>query len=68
MEELRFSALTPMGGASSIAAVQCAAAAIAAGLCAHVLIAAGRNVSGGAKAGARIHQMPQFHLVTEFES
>lgn len=65
--ELRFSALTPMGGASSIAAIQCAAAAIAAGLCEHVLVAAGRNVSAGAKAGSRIHTMPQFHLVTEFE-
>jgi acetyl-CoA acetyltransferase len=65
--ELRYSALTPMGGASSIAAIQTAAAAIAAGLCEHVLIAAGRNVSAGAKAGVRIHQMPQFHLVTEFE-
>jgi acetyl-CoA acetyltransferase len=67
VEELRFSALTPMGGASSIAAIQCAAAAIQAGLCNHVLIAAGRNVSAGAKAGIRIHQMPQFHLITEFE-
>ncbi|MGG5810858.1 thiolase family protein [Falsiroseomonas sp. CW058] len=65
--ELRYSALTPMGGASSIAAIQTAAAAISAGLCEHVLIAAGRNVSSGAKAGQRIHQMPQFHLVTEFE-
>ena len=65
--DLRFSALTPMGGASGIAAVQCAMAAIAAGICNHVLIPAGRNVSSGAKAGIRIHQMPQFHLVTEFE-
>ena len=65
--DLRFSALTPMGGASGIAAVQCAIAAISAGLCNHVLIPAGRNVSSGARAGVRIHQMPQFHLVTEFE-
>lgn len=65
--ELRYSALTPMGGASSIAAIQTAAAAIAAGLCDHVLISAGRNVTSGARAGVRIHQMPQFHLVTEFE-
>ena len=65
--DLRFSALTPLGGASGIAAIQCAIAAIAAGLCNHVLIAAGRNVSSGARAGVRIHQMPQFHLVTEFE-
>ena len=65
--DLRFSALTPLGGASSIAAVQCAAAAIAAGLCNHVLIAAGRNSFLGARAGVRIHEMPQFHFVTEFE-
>jgi len=65
--ELRYSALTPMGGASSIAAIQTAAAAISGGLCRHVLIAAGRNVTSGARAGVRIHQMPQFHLVTEFE-
>ena len=65
--DLRFSALTPMGGASGIAAVQCAIAAVSAGLCKHVLIPAGRNVSAGARAGIRIHQMPQFHLVTEFE-
>ena len=65
--DLRFSALTPLGGASGIAAVQCAIAAIMAGLCNHVLIPAGRNVSSGARAGVRIHQMPQFHLVTEFE-
>ena len=67
IDDLRFSALTPMGGASSIAAVQCAAAAIAAGLCNHVLIAAGRNSFLGARAGVRIHEMPQFHFVTEFE-
>ena len=67
LEDLRFSALTPMGGASSIAAVQCAAAAIATGICNHVLIAAGRNSFLGARAGVRIHEMPQFHFVTEFE-
>ena len=65
--DLRFSVLAPLGGASPIAAVQCAIAAIAGGLCNHVLIPAGRNVSSGARAGVRIHQMPQFHLVTEFE-
>ena len=65
--ELRYSAVTPMGGAGGIASIQTAAAAIHAGICNHVLIAAGRNVSSGARAGARIHQMPQFHLITEFE-
>ncbi|CAN5756445.1 lipid-transfer protein [soil metagenome] len=65
--DLRFSAVTPMGGASGVAAIQTALAAIAAGICNHVLIPSGRNVSAGARAGVRIHQMPQFHLVTEFE-
>ncbi len=67
--DLRFSALEPHGGASPVMALQCAAAAVAAGLCNHVLIAFGRNVTGAAatKAGARIHTMPQFHYVTEFE-
>ena len=65
--DLSFSALTPLGGASSIAAIQCAGAAIAAGLCNHVLVAAGRTSFLGARAGVRIHQMPQFHFVTEYE-
>jgi acetyl-CoA acetyltransferase len=65
--DLRYSAVTPMGGAGGIASIQTAAAAIHAGLCRHVLIAAGRNTSIGARVGQRIHQMPQFHLITEFE-
>ncbi|MGS0743230.1 thiolase C-terminal domain-containing protein [Glaciimonas sp. GG7] len=66
--DLRFSAVIPHGGASPVMALQCAAAAVAAGVCNHVLITFGRNVSAGSnKAGARIHQMPQFHFVTEFE-
>jgi acetyl-CoA acetyltransferase len=66
--DLRFSAQIPHGGASPVMALQCAAAAIAGGLCRHVLITFGRNVSASTnKAGARIHTMPQFHFVTEFE-
>lgn len=66
--DLRFSALIPHGGASPTMALQAAAAAIAAGVCKHVLITFGRNVTAGSnKAGARIHGMPQFHFVTEFE-
>jgi acetyl-CoA acetyltransferase len=65
--DLRFSAVTPMGGASGIAAIQTAIAVIDAGICNHVLIPSGRNVSMGARAGVRIHQMPQFHLITEYE-
>ena len=67
--DLRFSALIPHGGASPVMALQCAAAAVATGACNHVLITFGRNVTAKSlhKAGARIHTMPQFHYVTEFE-
>ena len=66
--DLRFSALIPHGGASPAMALQCAAAAIAGGVCDHVLITFGRSVTASSnKAGSRIHQMPQFHYVTEFE-
>ena len=68
LPDLRFSAIVPHGGASPAMALQCAAAAVASGACNHVLITFGRNVSASAnKAGARIHGMPQFHFVTEFE-
>ena len=68
LPDLRFSAVVPHGGASPAMALQCAAAAVATGACNHVLITFGRNVSAAAhKAGARIHGMPQFHFVTEFE-
>ncbi len=68
LPDLRFSAVVPHGGASPAMALQCAAAAVASGACNHVLITFGRNVSAAAnKAGARIHAMPQFHFVTEFE-
>ena len=68
LPDLRFSAVIPHGGASPAMALQCAAAAVAGGVCNHVLITFGRNVSAAAnKAGARIHAMPQFHFVTEFE-
>ena len=67
--DLRFSAVTPLGGASPVAAVQCALAAVQAGICNHVLIPAGRNASMGASARAsvRIHAMPAFHIVGEHE-
>jgi acetyl-CoA acetyltransferase len=70
IRDLRFSALVPHGGASPVMALQCAAAAVAVGACNHVLITFGRSVTAGAtagRAGARIHTMPQFHYVTEFE-
>ncbi|HEY3737852.1 MAG TPA: thiolase family protein [Jatrophihabitans sp.] len=65
--DLRFSALIPHGGASGIGALQAAAAAISAGVCTAVLVPSGRNVSSGDRAGVRIHQMPQFHFVSEYE-
>ena len=67
LRDLRFSALVPHGGASGVGALQLSAAAIAAGVCTTVLVPSGRNVSSGARAGVRIHQMPQFHFVTEYE-
>ena len=66
--DLRFSAVIPHGGASPVIALQCAAAVIGAGVCNHLLITFGRSVTASSnKAGARIHNMPQFHYVTEFE-
>ena len=67
IEDLRFSAVVPHGGASGIGALQCAIAAVDAGICKHVLVPAGINVSSGARSAVGIHQMPQFHHVTEFE-
>jgi acetyl-CoA acetyltransferase len=68
ISDLRFSGVVPHGGASPAMALQMAAAAVASGACNHVLIAFGRNVTAAVhKAGARIHAMPQFHYVTEFE-
>ena len=65
--DLRFSATTPMGGASCVAAIQAAAAAIAAGICRHVLLPIGRTGYSGTRIGARVHEMPQFRTISEFE-
>lgn len=68
IKDLRYSALVPHGGASPAMALQMAAAVIAAGVCRHVLITFGRSTTAAAaRAGARIHTMPQFHYVTEYE-
>ena len=67
ISDLRFSATTPMGGASAVAAIQCAIAAIHAGICNHVLLAIGRTGHSGGRIGARVQQMPQFRVVGEFE-
>jgi len=65
---VRFSAQTPMGGASSVAALQCAAAVIAAGVCRHVLISLGRRGYSDARVATRLAAMPQFRLIAEFEN
>jgi len=67
LPDLRFSATTPMGGASCVAAVQCAALAISAGLCRHVLLPIGRNGASQGRIGQRVAEMPQFRLIGEHE-
>ena len=67
ISELRFSATTPLGGASCVAAIQAALAAIKAGICRHVLLPIGRNGASGGRIGLRVQQMPQFRIVGEFE-
>lgn len=66
-EDFRFSATTPMGGASAVAALQSAAAAVSCGIANHVLIPLGRDGYSGPRIGTRIGQMPQFNVVAEFE-
>jgi acetyl-CoA acetyltransferase len=66
--DLRFSTVTPLGGAGSVAALQCAVAAVAGGLCAHVLIPLGRTGRTGQRIGTRIQQMPQFRTVGGFKA
>ncbi len=68
LTDVRFSAQTPMGGASAVAALQCAAAVISAGLCNHVLLALGRRGYSDARVATRLGAMPQFHVVAEFEN
>src|SRR3979490_3374513 len=54
--DLKFSAVTPLGGAGCGAAWQAAAAAIAGGICGHVLIPIGRTGFSGPRIGTRLHQ------------
>ena len=68
LEDIRFSAQTPMGGASAVAALQCAAVAIAAGVCRHVLLVLGRRGYSDARVATRLGAMPQFRVVGEFEN
>ncbi|MGE0226071.1 MAG: lipid-transfer protein [Acetobacteraceae bacterium] len=67
IKDLRFSATTPMGGASAVASIQCALAVIEAGICNHVLLSLGRTGFSGGRIGTRVQQMPQFRVVGEFE-
>ncbi len=67
IKDLKFSATTPMGGASSVASIQCAIAVVQAGICNHVLLSLGRTGFSGGRIGARVQQMPQFRVIGEFE-
>lgn len=67
IEDLRFSATTPMGGASAVAGIQAAILAIEGGVAKNVLIPFGRNGYSGGRIGARVQQLPQFRTIGEFE-
>jgi acetyl-CoA acetyltransferase len=67
IEDLRFSATTPLGGASCVAGIQSALLAVSSGLCNHVLLPIGRNGSSAGRIGTRVQQMPQFKVVGEHE-
>ena len=67
IQDLRFSATTPLGGASCVAAIQAAVSALVAGVANHVLIPIGRNGSSGERIGARAAALPQFRTIGEFE-
>jgi acetyl-CoA acetyltransferase len=66
--DFRFSATTPLGGASAVAALQCAAMAVSTGVATHVLVPLGRDGYSGARIHRRLGQMRQFHVVSEFEA
>jgi acetyl-CoA acetyltransferase len=67
LPDLRYSALTPMGGASPVAALQSATMAVATGVANHVLVALGRGSISGGRITQRLAEMPQMRLVSEFE-
>ncbi len=68
LDDVKFSAQTPMGGASAVAALQAAAMAISAGVCRHVLLVLGRRGYSDSRVATRLAAMPQFRLVGEFEN
>jgi acetyl-CoA acetyltransferase len=65
--DLRYSAQTPMGGASAVAALQSATMAVATGVAKHVLITLGRGSISGGRISDQLTRMPQMRLVSEFE-
>jgi acetyl-CoA acetyltransferase len=69
LPDLRFSATTPLGGASVLASLQAAICAIDCGVAHNVLIPIGRNGSSGVggRIGSRVQNLPQFRVVGEFE-
>lgn len=67
LPDLRYSAQTPMGGASPVAALQSATMAVATGVANHVLVALGRGSISGGRITSRLAEMPQMRLVSEFE-
>lgn len=68
LQDVRYCAQTPMGGASCVAALQSAAAVLHAGICKHVLLAIGRRGYSDSRIATRLAAMPQFRLISEHEN